>query len=252
MSFIPPEVRRGVRDVSPILVGIIPFGLVAGVAAVNAGLSPLQAVGLSVVVFAGASQLAIIDLLGQNAELVVVFVTAVVINLRMMMYSASIAPHFRRVRSRWKAVSSYLLTDQAYALSIARYNEGAPAERPNSNERRNYYLAVAASLWIVWQVCTVLGILLGTGVPDAWGLEFAVPLVFLALLVPSVSNRPRLVAAVVGGGVAVAGEVVVVGGSPGLPFNLGLLLGALAGVLAGVAAAAIGDEAVETEEEVSH
>jgi 4-azaleucine resistance transporter AzlC len=244
---IPAEVRRGVRDVSPILVGIVPFGLVAGVAAVDAGLSPLQAVGLSMVVFAGASQLAIVDLLSRNAELAVVFLTAVVINLRMMMYSASIAPHFRTFRSGWKAVTSYLLTDQAYALSIARYGE----DRLGATERRNYYLAVAASLWSVWQVCTVFGVLLGTGVPDSWGLAFAVPLVFLALLVPAVSNRPSAVAAVAGGGVAVAGEVVVVGGSPGLPFNLGLLLGAVAGVLAGVAASSLGDGPADAEE-VSH
>jgi 4-azaleucine resistance transporter AzlC len=244
---IPAEVRRGVRDVSPILVGIVPFGLVAGVAAVDAGLSPLQAVGLSMVVFAGASQLAIVDLLSRNAELAVVFLTAVVINLRMMMYSASIAPHFRSFRSGWKAVTSYLLTDQAYALSIARYAE----DGLSATERRHYYLAVAASLWSVWQVCTVLGVLLGTGVPDSWGLAFAVPLVFLALLVPAVSTRPSAVAAVVGGGVAVAGEVVVVGGSPGLPFNLGLLLGAVAGVLAGVAASSLGDGPADAEE-VSH
>jgi 4-azaleucine resistance transporter AzlC len=246
---IPAAVRRGVRDVSPILLGIVPFGLVAGVAAVDAGLSPLQAVGLSMVVFAGASQLAMVDLLSRNAELAVVFLTAVVINLRMMMYSASIAPHFRTFRSRWKAVGSYLLTDQAYALSIARY--GAGEDPPSATERRNYYLAVAASLWGVWQVCTVAGVLLGTGVPDSWGLAFAVPLVFLALLVPAVSNRPSAAAAVVGGGVAVAGEVVVVGGSPGLPFNIGLLLGAVAGVLAGVAASSFGDGPTDADE-VSH
>lgn len=248
MSLVPPEVRRGVRDVSPVAVGIVPFGLVCGVAAVEVGLSPLQAVGLSLFVFAGTSQLAVIDLLGANAALGVAFLTAVVINLRMMMYSASIAPHFRAFGARWKALASYVLTDQAYALAIARYAEGGPDGPPDATERRNYYLAVAVSLWAVWQVCTVLGVVLGAGVPDAWGLGFAVPLVFIALLAPAVSDRPGLVAAVVGGGVAVAGEAVVVGGSPGLPFNLGLLLGALLGVLAGVAASAADDGSTDAEE----
>ncbi|SFR51557.1 AzlC family ABC transporter permease [Halogeometricum limi] len=246
-SRLPSEVRRAVRDVSPILLGIVPFGLVSGVAAVEAGLSPLQAVGLSVVVFAGASQLAMVDLLGRNAELVVVFLTAVVINLRMLMYSASIAPYFRDFRTRWKTVSSYLLVDQAYALAIARYNEPGDGDGPTKRERRIYYLTVAFSLWSVWQVCAIVGIALGAGVPQSWGLEFAVPLVFLALLVPAVSNRPSLAAAVVGGGVAVAGEVVPVAGGTGLPFNLGLVAGAVAGVLAGVVVSALGDTAVTTE-----
>ena len=216
--------RRGVRDAAPILIGIAPFGLVAGAAAIDAGLTPLQAVGLSVVVFAGASQLAAIDLLGSNAELLVVVVTGLVINLRMVMYSASIAPHFRPLRTWWKSLCSYVLTDQAYALSIARYTD----RDLDSTERRDYYLGVAVSLWVVWQCCTVLGIVVGARVPDSWGLEFAVPLVFLSLLVPAVTTRPKLVAAVVGGSVAVAGDVF------GVPFNLGLIAGGLAGVVAGV------------------
>ncbi|MFB6090941.1 MAG: AzlC family ABC transporter permease [Halobellus sp.] len=229
---LPSEAVRGLRDVAPILLGIVPFGLVAGAAAVDAGLSPLQTVGLSVVVFAGASQLAAIDLLGGNAELLVVVFTGVVINLRMLMYSASIAPHFRPLRAWWKSLCAYVLTDQAYALSIARYAD----EDLDPRERRNYYLAVAVSLWVVWQICTVLGIVVGARVPDSWGLEFAVPLVFLSLLVPAVSSPPKVVAAFVGGAVAVAGSVLAV------PFNLGLVAGGVAGVVAGVVAdAAFGE-----------
>src|SRR6056297_1149912 len=97
----PDDFLAGVRAALPSLFGLIPFGLVAGIAAVDAGLSPLQAVGLSFVVFAGASQLAAVDLLSQDASLAVVVVTAVVINLRMAMYSASIAPYFEAFRRRW-------------------------------------------------------------------------------------------------------------------------------------------------------
>ena len=226
LARLPPEIRRGLRDVAPLLVGVAPFGLVAGAAAIDAGLTPLQAVGLSVVVFAGASQLAAIDLLGSNAELLVVLVTGLVINLRMVMYSASIAPHFRPLRTWWKSLCSYVLTDQAYALSIARYTD----RDLDSTERRDYYLGVAVSLWVVWQCCTVLGIVVGARVPDSWGLQFAVPLVFLSLLIPAVSSRPKLVAAVVGGSVAVAGDVFAV------PLDLGLIAGGLAGVAAGVVA----------------
>ena len=224
---LPAEARRGLRDVAPILLGIAPFGLVAGAAAINAGLTPLQAVGLSLVVFAGAAQLAAIELFGANAELLVILVTGIVINLRMLMYSASIAPHFRAFHGRWKAVCSYVLTDQAYALSVARYTTDADLDPA---ARRQYYLAVGGSLWTVWQLCSVVGIVVGARVPESWGLEFAVPLVFLSLLVPAISSWPKLVAAAVGGGVAVAGSVLAV------PLNLGLIAGGVAGVTAGVLA----------------
>jgi 4-azaleucine resistance transporter AzlC len=214
-------VRRGIRDVAPLLLGVAPFGLVAGVAAINAGLTLEQALGMSVIVFAGASQLAALELIGRDAPLSVVVATAVVINLRMLMYSASIAPYFRSLRARSRSVAAYLLTDQAYALSVSAYRS------EDAIDRLAYYLGAAATLWVVWQVATVAGALLQAGVPDALGLEFAVPLVFLALLVPAMEDGPTVVAGLVGGGIAVLGA--------GLPLNLGLLVGAAVGIAAGVA-----------------
>jgi len=214
------DLAAGVRDVSPLMLGIVPFALVAGIAAVDAGLGLAEAVGMSVIVFAGASQLAALELLGENAPLAVVVGTAAVINLRMLMYSASIAPHFAEYGRRLRAGLAYLLTDQAYALSVAEFD--ANPER----SRWRYYFGAAASLWIVWQVGTVAGVVLGAGVPDAWGLTFAVPLVFLALLVPAMKDRPTTAAGVAGGAVAVV--------AAGLPLNLGLLVGALSGIAAGL------------------
>lgn len=215
-------VRRGVRDVAPLLLGIAPFGLVAGVAAMNAGLTLEQAVGMSVIVFAGAAQLAALELIGQDAPLSVIVVTAVVINLRMMMYSASIAPYFRSLSTRIRTGAAYLLTDQAYALSVSRYRSDERIDR------LGYYLGAAVAPWIVWQLTTVIGALIQTGVPASLGLEFAVPLVFLALLVPAMEDGPTTVAGVFGGVLAVLGS--------GLPLNLGLLVGAAVGIAAGVAA----------------
>ncbi|MFB6085587.1 MAG: AzlC family ABC transporter permease [Halodesulfurarchaeum sp.] len=214
--------RRGLGDVAPLLLGIAPFGLVTGVAAASAGLDLVVAVGMSVIVFAGAAQLAALELIRTDAPLVVVIVTAAVINLRMLMYSASIAPHFRDFAAKWKAGLAYVLTDQAYALSIARFGTA------ESVDRRSYYLGVAVPIWIVWQIATITGVLLGARVPPVWGLEFAVPLVFLALLVPAIEDLPTFVAAAVGGTGAVLGT--------GLPLNLGLPVGATVGIVAGAVA----------------
>lgn len=212
----------GVRAVAPILVGILPFALVAGAAGVSAGLTAVQTVAMSVLVFAGASQLAAIDLFGRDAPVAVVVATALVVNLRHVMYSASIAPYFRRFSAPAKWLGAYVLTDQAYALSLAEYRETTPETR----SRWWFYLGTAATLWTVWQAGTAAGALLGAGVPDGLSLEFAVPLTFTALLFGAVDDRTTGVAAVCGGGIgAVAAP---------LPFNLGLVVGALAGVVAGV------------------
>ena len=221
---ISDDFAAGVRDVAPVLVGVVPFGLVAGAAAVDAGLSGLQAVGLSVVVFAGASQLAAIDLLGDNAPVAVVVATIIVVNLRMLMYSASIAPQFRGIVARWKALMAYVLTDQAYAMSLTTFRERDVA-------RRGYYLGTAVPLWVVWQICTVVGVVAGARVPAWLPLDFALPLVFLALLVPAIEDASTAVAGLVGGSLATLGV--------GLPYELGLPLGAVAGVVAGLATAPV-------------
>ena len=246
MARLPPPVRAGVRASLPLLVGIVPFGLVAGVAAVDAGLSPVAALGMSVVVFAGAAQLAIIELLRSDTPLFVIVLTGVVINLRMLMYSASIAPYFQRYRSRWKAVLAYFLTDQAYAVAIARYTADESGDEAAGHDRERdgpttpeadaddptggrdwFYLGVGASIWLVWVVATAVGVGLGRGVPDAWGLDFAVPLVFLALLVPRLEDRPTTAAGLAAGAVALAGA--------GLPYQLGLPVAAIVGVGVGLA-----------------
>ncbi len=216
------DFRAGTRDVAPLLLGIVPFALVAGIASVEAGLDLGQAVGMSVIVFAGASQLAALELIGENAPLAVVVGTAVVINLRMVMYSASIAPHFARYGRRTRAALAYLLTDQAYALSVAEFSDD------DRRSRWRYYLGAAVPLWIVWVIGTVTGVVVGAGVPESWGLTFAVPLVFLALLVPAMKDRPSTIAGVLGG----TGALL----AAGVPFNLGLLVGAGVGILAGVIA----------------
>jgi predicted branched-subunit amino acid permease len=206
------------------LVGVVPFGLVAGATPVTHGLGGGVAVGFSVIVFAGASQLAAIDVLGSGGSVLVAAMAAWTINLRLLLYSASLAPHLARENLRTRLWVAYLLTDQAYALCISRWGSDDDPRR-----RVPYFLGGALLLWGSWQLSTMAGVLIGATVPDDLPLEFAVPLVFLVLLVPAITGRPAVVAAVVGGLAAVVGAEAGAG-------KLALMVGAVSGIIAGTLA----------------
>lgn len=213
----------GARTIMPLMPGVIPFALVSAYAAREAGLDIAQAMGLSTILFAGAAQIAFTSLVASGAVAPVILATVLVINLRFFMYSASLAPYLRSEPMWRRALMAYMLTDQAYAVSINRYTES-----PEGAHKAWFYLGAAVPMWSIWQTFTLGGLLLGARIPPEWGLEFTVPLVFLVLLVPAVRDRPGFEAAIVSGGVAVM--------LAGLPWNLGLMLGALSGVTWGVLA----------------
>lgn len=218
------DLRAGARAVAPMLVGVVPFGLVAGAGPVTDGLGAGAAVGFSTIVFAGASQLAAIDVLSDGGGALVAALAAWTINLRMVLYAASLAPHLAHEPLRTRLGVAYLLTDQAYVVSISRWT-GADDPR----RRVPYYLGAGLCLWASWQAATVAGTLIGSSVPEDVPLEFAVPLVFLVLLIPAINSRPAAVAATVGG----AGAVVAAEAGAG---SLSLTVGALAGIVAGTVA----------------
>lgn len=212
---------QGARAVSPILLGIIPFGLIFGVTAANAHVPILAAWASSFIVFAGASQIAIVEVMDGGGAPVVAVITAVVINARMLMYSADTGRYTANESLPMKVGAAYLLTDQAYLVTTHRFPTPA---RMNGYIR--FYLGAAMTLWITWQITTTTGLLLGSAIPSSWSLEFAIPLTFMALLVLAVKDKPGLVAAIVGGGVAL--------GAIALPYHLGLLVGTAAGIAAGM------------------
>jgi len=217
--------QRGIKDgalaVAPMMIGVIPFGLVFGIVAAGSSIGPLLGGASSVIIFAGAAQLAAIELVNAGVAAAVVIATALVINARHLMYSAALAPHFRSFPAPARFALPYLMTDQAFAVSIVKYpDESDPVYQ------QWFFTGAAATLWIVWQISTISGIVLGAQIPGSWSLDFAIPLVFLVLLVPTVKSRPDLVAAIVGGGIAVA--------AAGAPYGLGLMIGAISGIVAGV------------------
>ena len=213
--------RNGMRDVAPIILGIVPFGLIFGVTAAAADVDQLAAWASSFVIFAGVSQLATVEVLGTGGIAVTALLTAVVINSRHLMYSADMGRYTADQPLRTKIGIAYVLTDQAYLVSTARFSDP-----DNSDSVISFYFGAALTLWGTWQIATTAGFLVGNFIPTSWELGFAIPLTFLALLILAVKSKPGLVAAVVGGSVAVA--------TIGLPLGLGLICGAAAGVGAGL------------------
>ena len=212
---------QGVRLEFPLLIGVFPFGLIYGASALRSGLSPALAQSMSSVVFAGSAQLLTTQLIHAASPAVVIIATIVIVNLRHVLYSASVAPYVSHLPARWRVLLAYLLTDEAYAATIVHYEkEGAT---PTGHW---FFLGAGVSLWATWQVSTALGIFLGTTMPESWPLDFALPLTFIAMLVPTLGHRSLVAAALSAGGVALLAD--------SLPHNLGLVLAALLGMSVGM------------------
>ena len=220
MSEAKKEFWNGVRAEFPLLIGVFPFGMIYGALALNAGLSTSASQLMSSIVFAGSSQFVTAQLVHDAAPALVIIVTIAVVNLRHMLYSASLAPYLHDLSLRWKALLSYLLTDEAYAPTIIKYEkEGI---KPFSHW---FLLGAGFSLWFTWQISTALGIFLGTAIPEDWPLDFALPLTFIAMVVPILKNRPMIASALSAGVVALLAF--------SLPYKLGIILAALTGILVG-------------------
>jgi len=212
----------GATAIVQVLLALLPFGLAFGATATGNGLSPMEALGMSVFVFAGAAQLAVVPLLSAGASVAIVLLTVLVVNLRLTLYSASLASHFGRLPAGWKGLLAYLLSDQAYAATITRFGEGEMEEQ----NKCWYYLGVALAIWATWQAATMLGVVLGAWASEGWSLDFVLPLIFIAAAVPAIKDRTTGAAALAAGVVALFAAA--------LPLNLGLIAAALVGVLGGL------------------
>jgi predicted branched-subunit amino acid permease len=217
------EFLAGCRDMSPVLIGTVPFGFVAGVAAVGAGMTPVEGIALSLFAFSGIAQLVVAQLVAAQSPVVLTLAAALIVSLRFLMYSAALSPHVAHLPARWRVPLAYLMTDQGFAMGIHIYSQ------PGDRRLRHWHvLGSGVTLWVVWQASVVAGAALGAQVPAAWSLDFVVTLSFLVLLAPALRTRADLAAAVV------AGAVVLV--AAGLPYRLSLVTASLAGIAAGVAA----------------
>lgn len=208
---------EGVRAEVPILIGVFPFGLIYGALAVNSGLSNTAAQLMSSIVFAGSAQFITAQLFNEGAPALVMILTIAVVNLRHMLYSASLAPYLKDLSMRWKVLLSYLLTDEAYAPSILYY------EKEGLAHFKHWFLfGSGLSLWLNWQLSTAIGVFLGASIPENLSLDFALPLTFIAMIVPVMKKFPVVAAALSAGITALLAY--------SLPYKLGLILAALVGI----------------------
>ena len=225
----------GRKDMLPASVAMASWGLVTGIAMVQSGLSTMQALGMSLMVYAGSAQLASLPLFAAGAPWVIVWASAIIVNLRFVIYSVAIKPFFRGFPWPRKLLFGFGTTDVLAADFLRRFDVsriGAAAllkqDQQDPLEAPIVYFRVSAiMIWMVWQSASIAGIFLAQWIPAAWGLEFVAILALIAMLLPMVADWAALAC------VGVAGCVAALAVS--LPLNLGLLLAVIAGVFAALA-----------------
>ncbi len=218
------EFLTGARDTIPLLIGALPFGLIYGALAVNAGLSKAAAILMSAIVFAGSAQFIAVGLFALNAPGAIIVLTTLVVNLRHMLYSATLLPHLKEYSLRWKLPLAFWLTDETFAVSVSRWNK-----QDSSSYKQWYQLGSSIIMYLNWQFWCFLGLILGESIPNAgeWGLDVAMPVTFIGMTIPFVRSVPMLACVITAGGSAlVLAE---------MPYKLGLIIAAGAGILAGLA-----------------
>jgi len=216
------DFRAGFVEMLPACVAMVPFGVVCGVGAAAAGANFIGAMGMSTIIFSGAAQILASQLLATGAPVAVVILTCSVLGLRFLMYSAAMAPVLQPLPRRWSGALAFLLTDQAFAAAIRKFDAHGDARRAAL-----HYTGGGMALWCFWQATNAAGFLAGNVIPAAWSLEFAVPLCFLALLAPAMRSVPHVFAAVVAGVAVLALDA--------LPMRLNLVIAGVLGILGGIA-----------------
>jgi predicted branched-subunit amino acid permease len=216
---------RGFRDGAPFLLVIVPFGLLFGVVATEAGLNLLEVMAFTVLVIAGASQFTAIQLMTENTPTIIVIVSALAVNLRMAMYSAALTPHVGSAPVWQRALVAYFCVDQSYACAITDY-EKHPAM--SVREKVAYFAGAITPVCPMWYVATYVGAVLGTRIPPEYALDFAVPITFLAIIAPALRTLPHVIAALT--------SVIMALALVWVPYNAGLIIAAIIAMMAGARA----------------
>jgi predicted branched-subunit amino acid permease len=208
---------KGIVDVSPLMIPVVPFGLIFGILAIDIGFTPLATMGMSLIIFGGASQIVLLQLFSGGASSLVIISSVGAVNSRHLLYGAVVSEHVSDLKLFWKIIISYFLIDQAFARSNEYFKK--------SNDKNKYFHLIGGGVtcWVIWQTTTFLGIILGSAIPEKLGLSFAVPLTFLALLVNDFRKMINLIVIIISGLVATFGYNYI-------PYKAYVIVAAFAGL----------------------
>ncbi len=217
------EFAAGVKATIPLIVGAIPFGIIFGTLSAGSGLSFWGALAMSSIVFAGSAQFIALGMLATGTAWPIIVLTTLVVNLRHALYATALVPHLKQLSHRWQIPLAFWLTDETFAVVISRYTKNDSSPR-----KPWYHLGSSVAMYANWQLCTFLGLTVGQMMPNAaaWGLDFAMPVTFIGMVIPYLKNRPMWASVIVAGVVSIVAYP--------LPHKLGLLLAALAGIMVGL------------------
>ena len=212
---------KGIIDVSPLMIPVVPFGLIFGVLSVDVGFTPIETMCMSLIIFGGASQIVLLQLFSGGASSLVIISSVGAVNSRHLLYGAVVSEHLSDLKLIWKIIISYFLIDQAFARSNEYFKK-------NKDDNKYFHLVGGgATCWIIWQSTTFLGIILGAAIPEKLGLSFAIPLTFLALLIDDLRKFINLIVIIVSGFVATFGYNII-------PFKAYVIVAAFLGLLTAI------------------
>ncbi len=217
------EFVNGAKATIPLIIGAIPFGILFGTLAEPSGLSVLGALAMSLIVFAGASQFIALGLLAAGAAIPVIIATTFVVNLRHLLYAANLVPKVRHLPQHWRALMAFGLTDETFAAVSNRY-----LQQEDIRDAHWFYLGSFLAMYSNWVLCTALGVALGELFPDMtqWGLDFAMSVTFIGMVIPYLKSKPMWAAVIVAGAMAIA--------TAAIPHKLGLMIAAISGIAVGL------------------
>ena len=212
---------KGIIDVSPLMIPVVPFGLIFGILAIDIGFSPLATMGMSLIIFGGASQIVLLQLFSGGASSLVIISSVGAVNSRHLLYGAVVSEHVSDLKLIWKIIISYFLIDQAFARSNEYFKK--------NNDKNKYFHLIGGGVtcWIIWQTTTFLGIILGSAIPEKLGLSFAVPLTFLALIVNDIRKIINVIVIIISGLISTLGYNYI-------PYKAYVIVAALGGLLTAI------------------
>ena len=215
------EFKNGCLQEIPLQLGVFPFGIAYGILGIEVGLTNIQTYLLSIIIFAGVSQIVFAQLFSTFTPSFMIVGTIGIVNLRHILYGVSLSSYLKKLSLKWRIILSYLITDEAFAISYKRFSE-----EKKTKYMHFHLLGSGITLWISWQISTLIGIFIGPSIPISLNLEYVIPLSFIAIVVVSINTKIKLIVFIMSALFSILLR--------DLPWNLWIITSALVSIIIGV------------------